>query len=67
MKNFSLPRPVTDDEISGMVCRPCTLHPPANMYANSDFCLKKSSVEWAKLVEELRDDFEYINLLPHGE
>lgn len=43
MKNFSLPRPVTDDEISG----------------------EEKLQRVGKLVEELRDDFEYINLLPH--
>ncbi|OCL09217.1 hypothetical protein AOQ84DRAFT_26690 [Glonium stellatum] len=43
MKNFSLPSPVTDDEISG----------------------EEKLRRVAKLVEELRDDFEHVNLLPH--
>ena len=67
MKNFSLPRPVTDDEISGEGMS--TVVPPStcNMYANSELLPEEKLRRVGKLVEELRDDFEYINLLPHGE
>jgi len=37
------------------------------MYADSELLPEEKLQRVGKLVEELRDDFEYINLLPHGE
>ena len=37
------------------------------MYADSELLPEEKLRRVGKLVEELRDDFEYINLLPHGE
>jgi hypothetical protein len=70
MKTFALPRPITDDEIlpAGTVLPCAIIHSPTSaLMADADKLPIEKLKRVAQLVDELRDDFEHINLLPHGE